>query len=87
MAKFLCRCSHVIDLVSSPTLEQYTIIPNSLLYELAEKAEKKNLSFDEFFGLVDLVSKDVIRCPSCGRVWIRDGEGPEYLPYLVENEQ
>lgn len=85
MAKFLCRCSHVIDLVSSPTLEQYTLVPNYLLYELAENVDKKKLSSDEFFGQIDLVGKDVIRCPSCSRVWIREGEGPEYLPYLVEN--
>ncbi len=86
MAKFLCRCSHLISLISSPTPDQFTLVPNILLYELAERASKEKVPFDDFFERIDAVSKDVLKCPSCGRVWIRDGEGPEYWPYLAEKE-
>ncbi len=86
MAKFRCRCSHVIVLVRTPAPEEYTLVPNGQLYDLAERANKEKVPFDEFFNHIDAVSKDVLRCPSCGRVWIRDGEGPEYWPYLAEKE-
>jgi hypothetical protein len=37
VSKFLCRCSHVISLISSPTKEQFTLVPNTLLYDLGRK--------------------------------------------------
>ncbi|MBS9760732.1 hypothetical protein [Pseudomonas mosselii] len=86
MAKFLCRCSRVISLVSSPVSEEFTLVPNKLLCELAERADKGRIPFDEFFDRIDVVGKDVITCPACGRVWIRKDEGAGYWPYLEEKE-
>lgn len=86
MAKFLCRCTHVISLVSSPVSEEFTLVPNKLLYDLAERADKGKIPFDEFFDHIDAVGKNVITCPACGRVWIRKDEGSEYWPYLEEKE-
>lgn len=86
MAKFSCRCSHVISLINSPVSEEFTLIPNKLLYDLAEQADKGELSFEEFFYRIDAASKDVIACPVCGRVWIKKNGGSEYWPYLEEKE-
>lgn len=86
MAKFLCRCSHVINLINSPVSEEFTLVSNKLLYALAEQADKGKLSFNEFFDRIDAASKDVITCPACGRVWIKKDGGSEYWPYLEEKE-
>ncbi|QZI70570.1 hypothetical protein K5F93_30300 [Pseudomonas protegens] len=86
MSKFLCRCSHVISLVSSPTSDEFTLVSNKLLYDLAEQADKGKIPFDEFFDRIDAAGKDVITCPVCGRIWIKKDEGPEYWPYLEEKE-
>lgn len=48
MAKFSCGCSHVISLVNSPVSEEFTLVPNKLLYGLAEQADKGKLSFGDF---------------------------------------
>ncbi|BAO59517.1 hypothetical protein QF008_005059 [Pseudomonas protegens] len=86
MSKFLCRCSHVISLVSSPTSDEFTLVSNKLLYDLAEQADKGRVPFDEFFDRIEATGKDVIICPVCARIWIKKDEGPEYWPYLEEKE-
>jgi len=86
VAKFLCRCTHVISLVRSPVSEEFTLVPNKLLYELAEKADKGKISFEEFFERIDAVARGVIVCPACGRVWMTKDGGGEYWPYLEERE-
>ncbi|TVT91561.1 hypothetical protein [Pseudomonas sp. RGB] len=86
MAKFPCRCSYVISLINSPVSEEFTLVPNKLLYSLAEQAGKGKLSFEEFFDRIDAASKDVITCPVCGRVWMKKTGSSEYWPYLEEKE-
>ncbi len=88
MAKFSCGCSHVISLVNSPVSEEFTLVPNKLLYGLAEQADKGKLSFEDFFERIDAASKDVIACPVCGRVWIKKTGVQNIGPILKKrNEQ
>ncbi|MBV4504786.1 hypothetical protein HU751_007980 [Pseudomonas sp. BW13M1] len=74
----------MISLVSSPVSEEFTLVPNKLLYELAEQADKRKVSFEAFFEQIDALSRDVIACPECGRIWIKKEGEPEYYPYLEE---
>lgn len=85
MAKFSCKCSYVISLTNSPAPEQLTVVPNALLYELAELIDKGKISFDKFFNRIDAVSHDAIACPACGRIWIKKSDGSEYWSYIAEN--
>lgn len=86
MAKFSCRCSHVVSLINSPVSEEFSLVPNKLLYSLAEQADKGGLSFEGFFDRIDGASKDVIACPVCGRMWVKKIGGSEYRSYLKEDE-
>jgi hypothetical protein len=86
VAKFPCRCSYVISLTNSPVPEQLTIVPNALLYELAEVIEEGGISFDGFFSRIDAVGLDAIACPVCGRIWIKKPEDSEYWSYIKEHE-
>ncbi|MEI2453735.1 MULTISPECIES: hypothetical protein [Lysobacter] len=84
MAKFLCKCLHVIGLVRTPAPEQYTMIPNVVLYDLVDRVEKKDMSGNALIAEVDRTGQDVIHCPKCGRVWIKGFDEVVYKAYVVE---
>ncbi|WP_408951233.1 hypothetical protein [Lysobacter sp. Hz 25] len=84
MAKFLCKCEHVINLISSPAPEQFILVPEGLLDDLANEVSAKVMQFDLFFSRIDAVGRAVIECPVCARIWIKNRVGEAYNPYLRE---
>jgi len=85
MGKFFCKCSRVISSLHSPTQEEFTVISEELLYVFAKEIDRRKLSFDGFFGLIDDMEPEslmVIDCPSCERIWLSKRWGNSYLSYV-----
>jgi hypothetical protein len=79
MPKLLCKCSEVLHYGDIPCAIEWRVI--------------SDVAFDEFSGEVSAeavyqVTRTMLRCPRCGRLWMfwdRDERPTEYIPAAGQN--
>ena len=76
MPKFACRCGLVMNLSPIPNSYEYLLVFDGLILEIGQRLEgKAALTGEEFFGMVDGPSIQVLRCDACNRLHLDRGDG------------
>jgi hypothetical protein len=71
MAKYECRCGHVMHLSTGQEPYDLLLIPNKSIEEIAEKIyEGVALTSDQLLERIDAEALTVYRCPKCDRIHI-----------------
>ncbi|OMG70576.1 hypothetical protein BW685_25535 [Burkholderia ubonensis] len=87
MAKFACKCGHVINLIVSPGDDEWRIIPEKALEDIVDLLDGGEVIDGEAF-YENLRGKEVVvyRCPSCGRLHLEEGGRNRFVTYVREVE-
>jgi hypothetical protein len=87
VAKFVCRCGHIIDLVRSPAPEEWILVPEADLDDVVAAANRKEQDADQLYAIIDRRGVDVVVCPVCDRLWVEQiGDRGVFRAYRPEGE-
>jgi hypothetical protein len=80
-----CRCGYVFDQTYSPLREEYSLIPEEALESAITMSVESNASAEQLLDQVDDSARNVLICPSCGRLYIESAKGTgNYATYVIE---
>ncbi|WP_321871156.1 hypothetical protein [Burkholderia ubonensis] len=85
MAKFSCKCGHVINLIVSPSKDEWRLIPEKALEDIVDLLDGGQAIDGEAF-YENLRGKEitVYRCPSCGRLHLEEAGRNKFVTYVRE---
>lgn len=80
MPKLECRCGHVFNL-STAIADDFLLVPDPIV---AKFVDAERLVPADVVEALDEVSRQVLLCPTCRRIWLQEGRGStkyeEYVP-------
>ncbi len=87
MAKFICACGHVINLIVSPSDNEWRLIKEATLEDIVSALDEGKITNGEMF-LDFLRGKEVTvyRCPSCGRLHLEEAGRNKFVSYVKETK-
>lgn len=83
MPKFLCRCGVVMNLSRGWSDHELTLVPESVIEQVAERLEVESMSSEQFCEAIDSAAMTVYRCPQCKRLYVREGKSG-FTAYALE---
>jgi len=85
MAKFACRCGHVINLIVSPSESEWRLIPEETLENVGNALDEgKAVDGEYFYEMFRGKEITVYRCPSCGRLHLEEAGRNKFVTYVKE---
>ena len=86
MAKFICKCGHVINLIVSPSEAEWRLIPEKTLESVVDAVDEgKLVDGDYFYEMLRGKEITVYRCPSCGRLHLEEAGRNKFVTYIRES--
>jgi hypothetical protein len=86
VAKFACKCGHVINLIVSPSEDEWRLIPEKTLEDLVDAIdERKVVDGEYFYEMLRGKEITVYRCPSCGRLHLEEAGRNKFVTYIKES--
>lgn len=83
MPKFLCRCGCVMNLSHGWSDHEMTLIPESVIEQVAERLDVESMSSEQFYEAIEITAITVYRCPQCQRLHLEEGAN-SFTTYAVE---
>lgn len=78
MPRFQCRCGHLFRLGRIPVDGSFLLVPDSALATMEDVDTVEHLVAN-----IDEVSRPVLVCPDCNRIWLEDPkEAVHYIEYV-----
>lgn len=87
MPKLNCVCGAVIDLSDIPAKDEYELIPEAQILDLARRASTASMTEEEILEFIDSTQRSAIICPLCKRIYLETGVGTKsYQRYMRESD-
>lgn len=84
MPKFECRCSFLFNLSKSPGKDEYALVPEVVVADLLDMDGVSSL---ELSTALDPVSRQVLLCPRCRRLWLQtDPDVNSFIEYVLASD-
>ena len=79
MPKFQCKCGHLFRLGRVPADDDYVLVPDETVASLPQR---ESWTAEEMIERIDNSSRQVLLCPTCGRLWLEDTQTEtSYIEY------
>jgi len=86
MAKFACKCGHVINLIVSPNDSEWRLIPEKTLEDIVDAVDEgKVVDGEYFYEMLRGKEITVYRCPVCGRLHLEEAGRNKFVTYIKES--
>lgn len=82
MPKFGCSCGHVINLVASPTPDEFVLLSEATIQDMIDCVIDGGAYKEDPSRKLD--GPAVIRCPRCARLWVEHATDPGRFEAFVK---